>query len=254
VTVALNGDGGDEIFAGYGRHRGNAAAERFARLPRSLRTAAQQMAGNGRVARFTQAAADTRAGRYRRWAGVFSADLAHEMAAGVPNESSAQVEFAAASGLDAVDSFLAADTRFYLPTDLLVKVDITSMAHSLEVRSPLLDRDLAEYVASLPSSFKLRRLTTKYLLKKAASGLLPPATLRRPKRGFAVPISRWLRHDLREFVTDLLRPSQLASTGVLRQTGIDTLLDEHLSGAHDRAHHLWVLLMAELWYRTGAAA
>jgi len=113
---------------------------------------------------------------------------------------------------------------------------------------------LAEYVASLPSSFKLRRLTTKYLLKKAASGLLPPATLRRPKRGFAVPISRWLRHDLREFVTDLLRPSQLASTGVLRQTGIDTLLDEHLSGAHDRAHHLWVLLMAELWYRTSAAA
>jgi asparagine synthase (glutamine-hydrolysing) len=156
--------------------------------------------------------------------------------------------------LDAVDAFLSVDTNFYLPTDLLVKVDITSMAHSLEARSPLLDCDLAEYVASLPSSLKLRGLTTKYLLKKAASGLVPAANLRRPKRGFAVPIARWLRHDLREFVADQLHSSRLASAGIFRQRTIDALLDGHLSGAHDYAHHVWVLLMAELWYRTSTAA
>jgi asparagine synthase (glutamine-hydrolysing) len=124
----------------------------------------------------------------------------------------------------------------------------------LEVRSPLLDRDLAEFAATLPSSLKLRRLTTKYLLKKAASGFVPAANLRRPKRGFAVPLARWLRQDLRVFASDHLRPSRLAATGLFRQQAIDALLDAHLSGSKDYAHHLWVLLMAELWYRACVTA
>ncbi|MSO55898.1 MAG: asparagine synthase (glutamine-hydrolyzing) [Acidobacteria bacterium] len=259
VTVALNGDGGDEVFAGYGRHLANNLAERWSRVPEALRRPTERLActrllaglGGSRAARFATSAGMSRADRYRAWAGVFSADLVRELSDTVPPEEPVVPrEFAAAGNLDAVDAMLAVDTRFYLPTDLLPKADITSMAHSLEVRSPLLDRDLAEFVASLPSTLKLRRLTTKYLLKKAASGMVPAVNLRRPKRGFAVPIAQWLRRDLRDFASDHLRPSRLAAAGMFRQQAIDGLLDAHLSGARDYAHHLWVLLMLELWHRT----
>lgn len=259
VTVALNGDGGDELFAGYGRHLANDLAERWGRLPGPLRSSTERLArtrlladlGGPRAARFAKAAGLTRAERYRAWAGVFSEDLIRELSDAIPAGTTVVPDaFASVQSLDAVDAMLAIDTGFYLPTDLLPKVDITSMAHSLEVRSPLLDRDLAEFAASLPSSLKLHRLTTKYLLKKVASGLVPATNLRRPKRGFAVPIAQWLRQDLRDFVYDHLRPSRLASTGILRQPAIDALLEAHLSGAKDYAHHLWVLLMLELWHRT----
>ena len=193
----------------------------------------------------------SRAARYRAWAGVFSPDLIRELSAEIPpGQAAVDQAFDDAADLDAVDAILAVDTRSYLPGDLLPKVDITSMAHSLEVRSPLLDRDLAEFVARLPSSLKLHRLTTKYLLKQAAAPLVPPAHLRRPKRGFAVPIAYWLRHDLREFASDHLRHSAVAAAGILRQDAITRLLDAHLSQTADYAHHLWVLLMLELWYTT----
>ena len=182
---------------------------------------------------------------------MFSPDFVRELSDAVPSEGPIVAEeFAAAEHLDAVDAMLAVDTRFYLPTDLLPKVDITSMAHSLEVRSPLLDRDLAEFVATVPTSLKLYRFTTKYLLKKAASGTVPAANLRRAKGAFAAPIAQWLRHDLRDFASDHLRPSRLATASILRQEAIDGLLTAHLSGKKDYAHHLWVLLMLELWYRT----
>jgi asparagine synthase (glutamine-hydrolysing) len=259
VTVALNGDGGDEVFAGYGRHRANQLAERWRRVPERLRRSGERVArvgvlaslGGARATRFAIAAGLPRAERYRAWAGVFSADLVRELSHDIPADGSVIPDaFAVVAHLDAVDSMLAVDTRFYLPTDLLPKVDITSMAHSLEVRSPLLDHSLAEFVATLPSTLKLHRATTKYLLKKFALGIVPDGNLRRPKQGFAVPIAQWLRQDLREMVTDHLRPSRLAQAGWLRQQTVDAILDAHLSGARDYAHHLWVLLMLELWYRT----
>ena len=165
-------------------------------------------------------------------------------------EQSVPREFADVDDLDAIDSILAVDTRLYLPSDLLVKMDITSMAHSLEVRSPLLDTELVEFVASLPSRYKLRGFTMKRLLKRAVAGRLPAANLRRPKQGFAVPISRWLRYDLRSFLSDHLRPSRVAQEGLLRQSAIDRLVASHVSGEANHAHQLWVLLMLELWYRT----
>ena len=258
VTVALNGDGGDEIFGGYGRHLGNDLAERWQKLPVTLRMSARRVAhsrlladvGGRRAARFADAAALPRSARYRAWAGVFSADLVEELSPIAESEESVVPrEFEAARHLGAIDSFLAVDTNVYLPSDLLVKVDITSMAHSLEVRSPLLDRELAEFVAAMPSSFKLRRLTTKYLLREAAAGLVPKANLRRPKRGFAVPIAQWFRGELRGFLSDHLQPSELAQSGVLNQKAIDRLIADHLGGAADHAHHLFVLLMLELWHR-----
>lgn len=263
VTVALTGDGGDEVFGGYGRHLGNRLAEQWQSVPRSIRRSAELVArnrmlsewGGTRATRFAAAARLSRADRYRTWAGVFSEDLAREMAPIVSAvESSVPEAFASVAHLDAVDSILAVDSGVYLPSDLLVKADITSMAHSLEVRSPLLDRDLAEFVASLPSSMKIRGLTTKHLLKRAADGLVPRANLRRAKQGFAVPIARWLRQDLKAFAADHLSGSTLGKAGLLRQPAVDKLLEEHRSGAQDRAHHIWVLLMLELWHRTFVTA
>jgi len=259
VTVALSGDGGDELFAGYGRHLGNEFAERWGEAPRSLRQSAERMArsrllanfGGSRFARFSSGAALSRADRYRSWAGVFSGDMVIALTDAAPaDERAVPAEFERVDDLDAVDAMLAVDTRLYLPSDLLVKVDITSMAHSLEVRSPLLDTDLAELAASLPSAFKLRRLTTKYLLKRAVAGRVPSANVKRQKRGFAVPIAPWLRRELRSFLSDHLQPSRLAQAGLVRQTALDSLIAGHVSGAADYAHHLWVLLMLELWYRT----
>lgn len=259
VTVALTGDGGDEVFGGYGRHLGNRLAEQWQSVPRPIRRSAELAArarmlsewGGARATRFAMAAGMSRADRYRTWAGVFNEDLAREMAPTVPGaESSVPEAFAGVAHLDSVDSILAVDSGVYLPSDLLVKADITSMAHSLEVRSPLLDRDLAEFVASVPSSLKLRGVTTKYLLKRAASGLVPRANLRRSKQGFAVPIARWLRQDLKSFVADHLNGSSLGKAGLLRQAAVDRILEEHRSGKTDRAHHIWVLLMLELWHRT----
>jgi asparagine synthase (glutamine-hydrolysing) len=258
VTVALNGDGGDEIFAGYGRHLSNALAEGWRQVPMPVRRSLERVArsrlladvGGARVARFWTSAELPRAERYRRWAGVFSADAVRALSASAAAEPDAVPgEFACASALDAVEAMLAVDTRFYLPTDLLVKMDITSMAHSLEVRSPLLDTDLAEYVASLPGGFKLRRFTTKHLLKKALSDRVPASNLHRAKRGFAVPIAQWFRGELREFVNDQLRGSRAAAAGLLHQAAVDRLISDHESGAHDRAHQLWTLLMLELWHR-----
>lgn len=258
VTVSLNGDGGDEVFAGYGRHLANRLTEGWGRVPGGIRQSADRLArmpwvadlGLSRAARFAAAAGMTRAERYRAWVGVFSPDFIQELMVAVPSDDQVIArECASVAALGPIDAMLAVDTRFYLPTDLLPKVDITSMAHSLEVRSPLLDHALAEFVASLPAALKIRRSTTKYLLKEAMAGIVPARNLRRTKKGFAVPLAGWLRTDLRDYVFDHLRPSRVAAAGLLRQPAIDGLLEAHDSGARDYAHHLWVLLMLELWYR-----
>ncbi|MBO08104.1 MAG: asparagine synthase (glutamine-hydrolyzing) [Acidobacteria bacterium] len=249
VTVALNGDGGDEIFAGYGRHRANYLAERWRKLPKIMRKSTELL--GARAQRFSRAAQLTQSERYRAWAGVFSQDLVKSLSNVIPAEEKiVPSEFLDAENLDEIDTILAVDTRFYLPTDLLVKMDITSMAHSLEVRSPLLDTELAEFVAALPSEYKVRNFTMKSLLKRAVAQSVPAANLRRPKQGFAVPISKWLRYDLRSFLFDHLQPSRVAQEGLLRQSAIDRLVANHVDGEADNAHQLWVLLMLELWHRT----
>ncbi len=257
VTVALSGDGGDEVFAGYGRVLANDLAERWRSVPAPLRRAGERLArtrlladfGGARATRFATAAAASREARYRAWAGVFSRDLTHDVSRVAADDAAVGSAFDQTAGLDAIDAMLAVDTNFYLPTDLLPKADIASMAHSLEVRSPMLDVPLAEFVARLPTRLKLKRLTTKHLLKKVFAGRLPAQILKRPKRGFAVPLRTWFRGELRGFLRDHLQPSCAARAGVLEQPAIDRLIEAHGKGAADHAHHLWVLLMFELWYR-----
>lgn len=256
VTVALSGDGGDEIFGGYGRHFASSVAEHWA-----VRAAARVAGRAGadprrpsRLARFLDAAAATRAERYRRWAGVFTPEAIAALAPGAASgQGTVQQAFDDVRTLDAIDAMLAVDTRVYLPTDLLVKMDITTMMFSLEARSPLLDRELAEFVARLPTRMKVQRGSTKHLLKKAMTGLLPDDILRRPKRGFAVPIGGWFRGALRDYANDHLRASRAAAAGLVDQRAVSAVLDEHLSGTRDRAHEVWTLLMLELWYRLSVA-
>jgi asparagine synthase (glutamine-hydrolysing) len=264
VTVALNGDGGDELFGGYGWHRANRIAERWQRLPYAARAPLRRVIEQtvpatgdrrrlaARVRRFLAAAESERPGRYRGWLGIFSDALKAELLDRPLARAGPDLidrAFADVDGLDPVDAILSVDCRFYLPTDLLVKMDIASMANSLEARSPFLDHHLAEFVATLPSTYKVRGRTSKYLLKRALEGVLPAENLSRGKQGFALPISQWLRVDLKDFVRDHLLSARCAERGLFRPDIVARMVRDHQDGRADYAHHLWTLLMLELWHR-----
>jgi asparagine synthase (glutamine-hydrolysing) len=141
------------------------------------------------------------------------------------------------------------DVQTYLPGDLLPKIDIATMAHSLEARSPFLDHRLMEFAASLPASMKLDGGVTKRILKATLRGRLPDAILDRPKMGFGVPLARWFREDLRDLPAEhLLDPSSL-SRGYFQRSEVERILTEHREGANDHSLRIWVLLQLEMWHR-----
>ncbi|KPJ58990.1 MAG: hypothetical protein AMJ42_02360 [Deltaproteobacteria bacterium DG_8] len=137
----------------------------------------------------------------------------------------------------------------YLPEDLLVKVDIASMAHSLEARSPFIDHKVMEFAASLPSDLKLRGIENKYLLKHTLSEILPKDILRRKKMGFGVPLDVWFRSDLKEMAFDILLDKRCTEREYFKRESIQRLLDEHVSGHYDHSYRIWALLFLELWHR-----
>jgi asparagine synthase (glutamine-hydrolysing) len=142
------------------------------------------------------------------------------------------------------------DAETYLPGDLLLKADIASMAHSLELRSPFLDHDVLELGVSLPDSLKIRGLRGKEALRRAFAGLLPRETVERGKSGFGIPLATLFRGELRELAGDLLLGERARSRGQLRPATVERLLGEHAAGRADHGHRLWCLLMLELWQRT----
>lgn len=268
VTVALNGDGGDEAFAGYERYAAMQLAERYHRLPAALRKLAIQPAigllpssetSRSRLRdakRFIQAASLPKRERYMRWVSVFdtqakqdlySEDFAQEMA-NVHPSSLLDPWFARANGSGIVDAALLTDIMTYLPNDLLVKVDIASMAVSLEARSPFLDHHVIEFAASLPERFKLRGLTTKYLLKKVLHKLLPAENLERRKMGFGVPIGHWFRGKMQPFLRETLLSEKALNRGLFKPSAVKQMIELHTRGERDFAHQLWTLLMLELWF------
>lgn len=270
VTVALNGDGGDECFAGYERYAAMRLAETYRRLvPGAVRAGLVEPAlkmlpaagaGRGRLQkarRFLQAAPLPTAERYLRWVSVFdrrtkqdlyTADFA-ETVSGADPINFLTPWYVKANGAGVVDAALLTDTMTYLPNDLLTKVDIASMAVSLEARSPFLDHHVIEFAASLPENFKLRGLTTKYLLKKALRRLLPTENLTRRKMGFGVPIGHWLRGPLLPMLRESLLGERAARRKILRPEAVARLIDEHQARRADHAHRLWTLLMLELWFQ-----
>ncbi len=270
VTVALNGDGGDESFAGYERYMAMEVAELYRRIPRILRrtliegpirmlpTSEIKKTRVRDVQRFLISANESRKERYARWMSAIkpTAKLAllysDEMNARVGEHNAAAVLdewFDRAGDLGLLDATLLADQMTYLPNDLLVKVDIATMANSLEARSPFLDHKVIEFAASLPESLKMNRFRPKYLLKKVAARLVPPEVVYRRKMGFGVPIAHWFRGEMKDFVRDVLLSPASLSRGVFRPKTIEMYIDQHIRGEVDHATPIWTLLMLELWYR-----
>jgi asparagine synthase (glutamine-hydrolysing) len=269
VTVALNGDGGDECFAGYERYAAMRLAERYHRLPSVLRSGVIDQAikmlptsetRRSRVRdakRFIQAASLPKVDRYMRWISVFDTQAKGEMYSDsfrhqtALTNSAALLEpwFALANGAGVVDAALLADTMTYLPNDLLVKVDIATMAVSLEARSPFLDHKVIEFAASLPEKLKLRGLTTKYLLKRVLRQLLPAENLGRRKMGFGVPIGHWFRGKLEPFLRETILSDKALKRGYFKPEAVRRLVDLHVRGGRDHSHQLWTLLMLELWFQ-----
>jgi len=269
VTVALNGDGGDESFAGYERYAAMRLAEKYHRLPRFLRksliekfvglvpTSELHRSRTRDLKRFLQVASLSKTERYLYWASVFSTNAKSEMYSAefnrqVSSESSIgffEPWFARANGAGMADAAMLTDQMTYLPNDLLVKVDIASMAVSLEARSPLLDHKVIEFAASLPENLKLQGTETKSLLKKVAATLVPKEVVYRRKMGFGVPIASWFRGELKGFVREVLLTEQSLKRGLFNPKIVTRLVNEHIEGKRDNAHQLWTLLMLELWFQ-----
>ena len=270
VTVALNGDGGDELLAGYERHWAARIAARYDTVPRFVRHGLirplipllpeprQRRAFLRRAKRFLAAAHLPVLARYLHWVGAYTP--AQKAALYTPEYVEMlgdhdagdwlRQALAPEPRLDPVDAVQRADTLLYLPQDCLTKIDIASMANSLEARSPLLDHRLVEFCASLPSSYKLRGRTSKWLLRRLMHDRLPPAILTRPKMGFGVPVGDWLHGQLRPLLDDTVLSDRALSRGYFRPDGVRALVDEHVSRRADRTPHVWALLMLELWFRT----
>ena len=265
VTVALCGDAGDENFAGYERYLMHRWARSYRRLPRVLR---EKVIGKlaerlerlfprhplarrlrNLVKRISLPSPELHAQQMRIFSPELSAQLYSPELARAARDDFLLELFAQARAGDELDRLLWVDIHSYLPDDLLVKVDVASMANSLEVRSPFLDHELVEFVAALPPGLKLRGGEQKYLLKRAFADLLPPAVLRRRKMGFSVPLDRWFRGCLKDYLREVLLDERTLKRGYFRPGPLRELLREHESGKFDHGFKLWSLLILELWQR-----
>lgn len=261
VTVALCGDGGDELFAGYERFAASLAVGPYAAMPRPLRTVsrcalARLPAGalRGRVGNAQRFAAVAESGMpdaYLEWVS-FIDERARRALLG-DADPWARREFArlwsSTSSLQPLDRVLDLNLRTYLLDDLLVKADRMSMAHGLELRSPFLDADLASYAIQLPPKLKIGGSTLKRALKHGLRGDLPQEILRRRKHGFGVPLDRWFRDDLSGYVSHMLGAPDARVRRHLRADAVDALLAEHAAGTRQRGGALWTLLTLEVFLR-----
>ena len=269
VTVVLNGDGGDEDFAGYERYIANMLAEKLqgflpSSVAKALLTFVKLLPHNGssmsliwKAKRFLQEYPHIPLMRNAHWLSHFTPEMKSDLyTAGFREKVAAHDSYAMLRQCDeeaeadhVLDRTLYADMMMYLPDDLLVKVDVATMANSLEARSPFLDHEFMEFAARIPAEMKLRGMTAKYILKKAFRSLLPDAVLSRGKQGFAVPLDHWFRSELKEMAFDILLSQRAAGRAYFRQETIRKILDEHVSGTWNWQNHIWNLLMLELWHR-----
>jgi asparagine synthase (glutamine-hydrolysing) len=265
VKVILSGEGADELFGGYPTYLGHRAAGAFAAFPGPLRRAFERAvfawpSSPGKVTlefllkRFVTHAALPPLARHLEWFGALGpASLDRVLGpSAVPALEEARGELAARGtsaleGRDVLDGILLLDFLTYLPDDLLTKVDRATMFSSVEARAPFLDRAMMELALGLPSSLKVRGITTKAVLKRAARPLLPASVLRRRKRGLSVPIASWINGGLREEVDRVLAAERLEAGGWVRAAEIRRLLDEHRSGGANHARRLWPVIMFERW-------
>ncbi|MBC7121493.1 MAG: asparagine synthase (glutamine-hydrolyzing) [Candidatus Methanosuratus sp.] len=267
VTVALSGDGGDELFAGYRVYRGEAWYQRYRRLPAVIRHRLIEPVITGlpenrntrwgdyvrQAKKFLRGQGATLWERFVGWNEVFPPSVrssllqGHQTLSPVPTETIFRPLLEKEAG-DPINRLLYADFTVSLPGDMLWKVDRMSMAHSLEVRVPLLDHLLCEFMFSLPGQIKLHRGRAKYIFITAFRDLLPEEIQKRPKWGFEIPISRWLGTSMKYLIDQYLSLANVTRQGVFHPPTVDRMVRDFLSGKSDTAWHIWNLIVFQAWY------
>ena len=269
VTVALSGDGGDELFAGYDRYLAVDFAAKFDRWPWILRAIMSnpiwqrlpapvgQKSTLRRIKRFLGAFGQRPERRYANWMSIFddsrrstlfSSDFARSL--GEYDGASFLLDvYSRCAETDFVQRTTCVDVESYLPCDILTKVDLASMAYGLEARSPFMDHRVVELAAQIPRPLKLRGRRGKRILVETFADLIPESIQTRPKMGFGVPVGEWFRGELREMLCDTLLDPRCLQRGYFDPTEVKRLIDEHTSAQWDHSSRLWLLLVFELWHR-----
>jgi len=260
VKVALSGEGGDELFGGYYTYAADLLAERFGPLARFASPFVERLPSSSgrtsfdyRAKRFVRAAHLPPLERHHGYKEIFSADLRAELTVTRPRSGFDPVDvyrerYRESEGADWLARLQDVDFAIYLVDDLLVKTDRSSMAHSLEVRVPYLDPIVSNFAFALPTKHKVRGLSKKILLRKAAEPLLPREVVHGRKRGFSIPAAAWLRGELAPFARETLSADTLSRQGFFRPSAVTRLLDAHVSREEDYSRQLWGLLAFTLWY------
>ena len=270
VTVALNGDGGDESFAGYLRYKAFRFSEMTAPVNKFIYAIGSPLSrhllkySSGPVRKYlnyalrvSSALSQPPARRNIRWHSIFDNEAKNAIYSEAMinrfdgNDAFKYLEdiFNGAPAQNNTDRLLYTDLSAYLPECLLVKMDIASMANSLEARSPFLDHELVELAARMPPELKLKGLNGKYILKKSLKGILPAEILSRKKMGFGIPVNSWFRNELRAYLKDTVLSEKALARGYFKKDALEKLIAEHDSGRAEHGYRLWDLLMLELWHR-----
>src|SRR5438067_6801682 len=258
VKVALSGEGGDELFGGYYTYAADLLADRVAPLARLARPLVERLPSSSAKAsfdykakRFVRAAHLPPLERHHGWKEIFSPDARAELtgrSGGFDPVDLYRARYAETAGADQLARLQDVDFGIYLVDDLLVKTDRASMAHSLEARVPFLDSVVTNFAFGLPAKHKVRGLSKKVLLRKAAAPLVPREIVHGRKRGFSIPAAAWLRGELEPFARETLSAETLARQGFFRPEVVSQLIGEHVGGLEDRSRQLWGLLSFTLWY------
>ncbi len=262
VTVALGGDGSDELLAGYPTFPADRVA-RLYRMPRLLHeqvvvpladrlpVSTTNFSFDFKLKRFLRGAGSPTEIRHPTWLGSFTPAEQAALLTRAPADALEEQRraFAAAPTQNALERLIYLYATTYLQDDILVKVDRASMACSLEVRAPFLDVDLVEFLGRVPPQLKLRRLDTKHLLKRAMADVLPPGIAMRAKKGFGIPVAEWFKGELREPLQDELAQTRLKEQGIFEPAEVQRLISEHLAGRRDHRKPLWTLFVFQLWHR-----
>lgn len=267
VTVALGGDGGDELFAGYPMYHAHNVTQKYRAIPSILRrgviaqivnalpVSRDNMSFDYKAKRFVRAAELDLVERHHTWFGSFAASQ-HEglLTREVLDQTNADIYREAREMLancDAttdIERMQYLDINYYLAEDILTKVDRAAMAVSLETRAPFLDPRIGQFAASLPLEQKLNGNSGKFILKNAMKNLLPHEILHRPKKGFGIPVATWLRGRLRPLMEEMLEEKRLREQGLFEPEYVRRLIDEHILGKASHHKELWTLLVFQLWY------
>lgn len=269
VTVALSGDGGDELFGGYGNYKADKIGLVYKKIPASIRNglipaitdiipdAADYLSTKARLKKILSISGMSSEESHVFWLSCFSDEAKRELYSDIrlkmlldTNSLDRYIRYFDVYDMtDFINSCIYVDIKTVLPNDYLTKVDRMSMANSLEVRVPFLDHKLLEFAMSISSKYKLKGLTTKYLLKKMMKDKLPEEIIKGRKKGFSIPLSRWFREDFSVLIKEFISEDIIRNRGYFNYEFIERLAAEHLSGKKDNSKQLWTLICLEIWYR-----